>query len=414
MKIFKKPIFTGFAPNLRMSDVIQALGFLLLPWKWNKINKGGFQIKIETWLENYFNIEYARTFDSGRTALHYALKALGVGDDDEVLVQAYTCMVVSNAITWTGAKPVYVDIEDDFNMSAEDLKKKITNKSKVLIIQHTFGTPANLDKLLKFAKENNLKIIEDCAHSLGAKYNGKLTGTFGDIGMFSFGSDKVVSCVRGGALITNNENIAKKINEFYERLPESRRLKTIQHLFNYSTFAKGKFLYNLGIGKVILALAKKFNIINKIIYSPEKHGKQVLFYPSKLPNSLANILLSQLEELENNIEHRQEIAKIYNKEIGSEKLELPLKSLDSIYLRYPILVKNKKELFKKAKKQGIILGDWYSCPIAPCDIDQNKTGYTKGDCVNAEKLAKLSVNLPTSIYIKKKDALRVCKLLNKF
>jgi len=406
MKFFKKPIFTGFAPNLTGQDVKAAGAFLFLPWQWKNLRRGKYIGRVEEWLRDYFQVNNAFTYDSGRTALHYALKALQVTAGDEVLVQAYTCMVVSNAINWTGAKPVYVDIQADFNMAAEDLEKKITDRSKVLIIQHSFGKPADLDKLLAIAQKHNLKVIEDCAHALGARYDKQLVGTFADIGMFSFGSDKIVSCGRGGALITNHEAVANKLMEYHTRLPLANRLKIIQHLNAFRLFAIGKLLYNLGVGKWILGLARLFNCMNKIIYQPEKHGKQVIFYPSLLPNSLAKILLNQLQNLEKNNQHRQKIAKLYNEKIFGQK---PAWDDNSIWLRYTLLRGQADQLRAQAKKAGIILGNWYNCPIAPCDVDQKASGYIPGSCPNPEKLAPLSINLPTNHKITAKDVNRICK-----
>lgn len=414
MKFYKKPIFTGFAPNLKIQDVFTAVAFLSLPWRWKNLRVGENVGKVEEWLKKYFQTKYAFTFDSGRTALHYALKSLGAGHDSEVLVQSYTCIVVINAIKWTGAKPVYVDIDDNFCIDCADLIKKITQRTKILIIQHTFGRPANLDKLLKIAREHNLKVIEDCAHSFGAKHNGQLTGTFGDIGMFSFGSDKNVSCVRGGALITNDDDLAKKIAEFRSRLPLARRIKVIQHLWHYPVFAKGKLLYNLEVGKLLLALAKKLNIINKIIYQPEKEGRQVLFYPSLLPNALAEILLNQLEHITQTTEHRRAIAKTYDNEIINSEIKKPEWSDESVWLRYTLLVKEPQKLHALAKKQSIILGNWYDCPVAPKDIDLSATDYQLGSCPNDEKLSRMSINLPTDVCIGLKDAERIINLINDF
>ncbi|MFZ2189686.1 MAG: DegT/DnrJ/EryC1/StrS aminotransferase family protein [Candidatus Magasanikiibacteriota bacterium] len=408
---FKKFIFTGFAPNLTTEDVKTAGVFLFKPLSWKK---GEYTGKIEIWLQNYFSAKHSFAFDSGRTALFYVLKSLEIKQDDEVLVQAYTCMVVSNAIVWTGAKPIYIDIDSDFNMSTDDLQKKITPKAKILIIQHTFGKPANLEKLLVIAKQNNLKVIEDCAHSLGAKYNNKLLGTFGDIGMFSFGSDKIISCVRGGGLITNSEEIAKKIKDYQSRLPQSRLLKIKQHLCHYPIFFIGKKLYGIKIGKWLLGIAKKLNLINKIIYNQEKNGKQVLFYPSLLPNALAKILLNQTEKISEFNDHRQTIAKLYNDKINNSKIIKPVWTEESVWLRYNILVKNPIELQQLAKKQNIILGDWYRSPIAPTDIDITKSGYKTGDCPKAEELSAMSINLPTDTNITNMDAERIINLINQY
>ena len=421
----KKIIFTGFSPNLTGRDVLVALKFLCLPWKWftllddcgpigfSLIN--GKYIKIaEEKLKQYFKIKYAYTFDSGRSALYFALKSLRAGEGDEILTQAYTCVVVPNAICQTGAKPVYVDICNDFNMDPEDLEKKITHKSKILIIQHTFGLPAQLGKLLLIAKKYNLKVVEDCAHSFGAKYNGQFVGTFGDIGMFSFGADKTISCVRGGALITKNSELADKIKQYQNNLPLPLMSKTIQHLLHYPLFFVGKPLYGIKIGKVLLYIAKKFNIINHIIYKPEKSGHPVPFYPARLANALAQILINQLQEVDEINDHRRRIAKLYTNFVHNKKVRHPTSDIRHPKLRYTILTKHPRKMHDYAKKHGIILGNWYNTVIAPADIDLEKTGYKKGDCPNAELLASQSINLPTNRCTTEKDAKRIVKVINQF
>lgn len=407
MSIFHKTIFTGFSPNLTGRDTLTALAYLFLPWRWPQLLKGRYSKLAEEKLRNYFNIGHVYTFDSGRSALYYGLKALGIGDGDEVLVQAYTCVVVTNAIKFTGAKPIFVDVGDDFNIDPANLESRITPKSKILIIQHTFGLPAKLNELLAIAKKNNLKIIEDCAHSLGARYNGQLTGTFGHIGMLSFGSDKIISCVRGGALITNNQELGQRIKSFQDNLQKPNLLKTIQHLLHYPIFYISKPIYHLYIGKLILILAKKLNIFNKIIYKSEKKGENVSFYPAKLANALAKILYFQIDEIDELNLHRKKIAEIYNKHFnyGSD---------ECIYLRYPILVEKPRKLAAFAKRQGVILGDWYRGVIAPQDIDIKKTGYKIGTCLNAERLAAQSVNLPTDRQITEKKAEYIFKIINSY
>lgn len=413
MIFFRKPIFTGFGPNITIKDNLIALSFLILPWNWFLLRKGNWIKKTEYKLKNYFDIQNVTLFDSGRTALQIALESCGTKDGDEVLVQAYTCVVVTNAIHWTGAKPVFIDIDDDFNLNFEDLQNKKTTKSKVLIIQHTFGKPTkNLEKIISWAKENSLIIIEDCAHCLGAKFDNRLLGTFGDIGMFSFGSDKIISCVRGGSLITNNLEIANQIRKKQNLLPYPNRLKTIQHLLHYPIFSFSKPIYNLKVGKGILALSKKINFLNKIIYSEEKIGMPVSFYPSKLANSLAKILFFQVDKIEKFNLHRREIAHFYNDNLNNKKINKPNWDDNSVWLRYTILNSSGINIHDIAKKQGIILGDWYNSPIAPKDIDIDKTGYQIGQCPKAEELSSQSINLPTDIHIKKKDARKIVEIIN--
>lgn len=413
MNFFRKPIFTGFGPNITKKDNFIALSFLFLPWNWPFLNRGFWRKKVEEKLGKYFKVTNVHLFDSGRTALQYALEASGVGEGDEVLVQAYTCVVVINAIRWSKAKPVFMDIQNNFNINFDAIKNKKTDKTKAIIIQHTFGKPTSeLEKIIMWAKENNLIVIEDCAHSLGAKLNDQFLGTFGDIGMFSFGSDKIISCVRGGALITNNKDIAIKIKSIKNNLPNPKLIKTIQHLLHYPLFSISKPLYNIGVGKLILFLAKKFNIINKIIYKEEKSGSPVKFYPSKLANSLAKILFFQIDKLEYFNRHRREIARFYDDNINNKKINKPEWDEDSVWLRYTILVEEPQILHLKAKRQGIILGNWYDTPIAPKNIDLNKTEYRQNQCPNAEILSSKSINLPTDDFIKIKDARKIVEIIN--
>lgn len=409
---FKKTIFTGFAPNLTKQDVRTSLKFLFLPSYQSKLKTGNSLEKVELWLKNYFSVKNALLFDSGRSALYFAVKSLGIKPGDEVIVQAYTCVVVINAIKFAGAKPVYADINDTLNIDTENLHKKITKNTKVVIVQHTFGVPANLDKIIEICRQNNIKIIEDCAHSLGATYHGKKLGTFGDIAIFSFGSDKVVSCNRGGAAITNNQEIAAKLTEYRTRLPETETIKIIQHLLHFPIFYIGKASYSWLIGKVILFLAKNLNIINRIIYEPEKYGKQVLFYPAKMPNCLVEILLVQLKNLDSLNQHRMEISKIYNGKINNKKISVPILSDEAIYLRFNILTNEVNKLKRLAKSENIILGDWYNTVVAPKDIDLKATDYAAGSCPNAEKMAQVSINLPTDKNITEKEALRVAEIVN--
>lgn len=406
-------IFTGFLPNATKQDLLTAIGYFLLPWKWGRVKNGEYIKKSENYLESYFKTKSATTFDSGRSALHFALKALGVGEGDEVIVQAYTCVVVINAIRWTGAKPIYVDINSDFNIDVNSLNTKITQKTKVIIIQHTFGVPADLNKILDIAKAHNIKTIEDCAHSLGIKYNNKLTGTIGDIGMFSFGTDKIISCMRGGALITNDENLAEKIKNYQKDLPHMKLINIWQHAKSYPIFAIGKALYRSGIGKLILATTKALHITLRIIDNCEKQGQKPKKYPAKMPNIFANILFNQLTDLDEQNKHREKISQIYFENIKNDLLKIPANN-NQTFLRFPILTDKPQDLMKYLKKHGVIAGNWYNTVIAPHDIDWTKTGYTTGLCTMAEELSPQSVNLPTNRHITEKDALYIAKIVNNY
>ena len=410
-----RTIFTGFAPNLTRADLLLAWRFILLPSYWKNWRSGKAVGQAERFLESYLPTKHAVFFDSGRSALFFALRALGVGEGDEVLLQAYTCVVVANAVRWTGATPVYVDAREDFTMDPDDLEKKITAKGKVVIVQHTFGLPAQMDRLFFLAKKHGLKVIEDCAQSLGSSWQEQKLGTFGDLAILSFGSDKGVSCARGGGVVTNDPELAERVRACQRRLPPTSRLKIFQHLTHYPVFAFGKAYYHLGVGKWILWLAKKLGIINRIIYQPEKHGQQVSFYPTQLPNALAAILLRQLSEFEETIKHRVWVVARYRQLLKSNaRVHLPPEQAGTVWLRFPLLVAEPRRLHSLAKRQGIILGDWYQTVIAPGDIDPGETGYTIGQCPEAERLAARSINLPTDRALGEREITRIVSTIKKY
>ncbi|PIR75288.1 MAG: hypothetical protein CO030_03910 [Candidatus Magasanikbacteria bacterium CG_4_9_14_0_2_um_filter_42_11] len=409
----KKTIFTGFSPNTRAKDMTIATSFLLFPWKLFQWKQGPNQQRAVDLIESYFgDSTNALTYDSGRSALYHALLALDVGEGDEVLVQAFTCMVVINAIRWTGATPVYVDIEKNtLNMDLAKAESACTPKTKVLIIQHTFGLPADIEGLIAVAKKHNVKTIEDCAHSLGARYKGQLTGSFADIGMLSFGGEKVISCVRGGALITKDTTLFDALQKRHDTLSQSTRRVIRQHLLHVVLFPIGKSLYHLGIGKIFLKLLKELHITNKIIYPEEKNGKQVAWYPSQLPNALAALLIHQFPHIEAMNAHRKHIATLYKKQC-KETTDIQTETDEHIYLRFTLFVDNPKKIRMIAKKQGVMLGDWYSLVIGPGDVDLDAAKYTKGMCPVAEERASKALNLPTDIHIQDSDVTRILAACN--
>jgi len=219
---FFKPISISLSPNTEKDDVRLAFKLKFQPWKWET----GKEIEeLENEFKNYLGVKYAISFNSGRSALMAILNSLGLEKGSEVLLQAFTCNAAANPIIWAGLKPVYVDCnEKTFNIDIEDLKRKITPKSKAVMVQHTFGLPAEMDEILEICQEgeedkssssplaeargNNLILIEDCAHSLGATYGGKKVGTFGKVAFFSFSRDKVISSVYGGMAVTDDDNLA--------------------------------------------------------------------------------------------------------------------------------------------------------------------------------------------------------------
>lgn len=406
-----KPIFTSLAPNTEYDDAWLALKLLFQPWQWKR---GVAMEQLEQTFQQYLSVKYARAFISGRTALYSILQALDLKAGDEVLLQAYTCVAVPDPIIWVGAKPIYVDCDaDTFNMSAVDLKRKISPQSRVLIIQHTFGLPAGIEKLMVVARQHNLLVIEDCAHALGSEINGRKIGTFGDAAFFSFGRDKIISSVFGGMVVTNREDIDGKLKAIAQEYAYPPRLWILQQLNHPIITTKAKLFYNIGLGKFILALAKILRLTSKAVYSVEKHGQMPDFLKQRMPNVLALLALRQFKKLERFNAHRRSIAALYTEKLSQTPLRhmLPNFSDNHIYLRYTILTPRAASVLTAAKKQHIFLGDWYANAIAPDGVDYSAIAYNPSLCPISEKLASESLNLPTDIHIQNKDAERVVKFL---
>jgi perosamine synthetase len=411
----KKVIFTSLSPNAESDDIARALNMLFTPWKWWNLE---YVNKVEDWFKTYLGVKNVFLIDSGRTGIMLALQAMEIGEGDEVLVQAYTCVAVPNSVLWAGAKPVYVDIdEQSLNISLDEAKFKITEKTKAIVVQHTFGNPVDMEKVMSFAKENYLKVIEDCAHGLGASFNKKPLGSYGDAAIFSFGRDKVVSAVFGGAVVVKDDPIAGKMKELFNEYKKIGFIWTKRQLVHPIIFWLSKNLYNYGpIGKILIELSKRLHLIAKAVYPEERLGRRPAFIGYKLNNALATMEYYQLLKLEKFVGHRRSVAQIYDAALDMESLKTQqvLGGAEHSYLRYYLSSDKADLIMTEAKKEGILLGDWYRFAIAPSGVDYDAVGYKKGSCPVAEMVAQESINLPTHIGISKEDAIRVADLVKKY
>ncbi|MBU4274468.1 DegT/DnrJ/EryC1/StrS family aminotransferase [Patescibacteria group bacterium] len=416
-----KPISISLNPNVEKDDVRLALKLIFQPWKW----KRGKELKeIENQLKNYLGVKYAVSFNSGRSALMAILKALNLSKDSEVLLQAYTCVAAVNPILWEGLKPVYIDCQDtDFNLNISDFKAKTGPNSRVLMVQHTFGLPANMDEIMAIVRDPkgtpNLVLIEDCAHSLGAEYRGQKIGTFGKAAFFSFGRDKVISSVYGGMVVTNDDQIAESLYKIQKEFNTPSCYWIFQQLLHPILMSYIILpLYNiLDLGKIFLVLSQWFGILSKAVHWKEKIGKKPGYFPKNMPNALAVLALNQFKKLERFNKHRQEIAEFYYKELANTLFGLPPKFPDrkNIFMRFTVKHPKAHEIIYEAwHKRNIIVGDWYITPIIPHDTKLEKVDYKMGSCPVAEKLSKITLNLPTHINISQKDAKTIVDFLQKY
>ena len=175
-----KTVSISLSPNTEKDDVN-----LAIKERFKKSKKNYIEI-FENNFKKHLSFKYVFSLNSGRSALMLILKALDIKAHDEIIVQAFTCNAVINPILQKKAKPIYIDVDKTLNIDPKKIEARITKKTKAIIIQHTFGYPAEIEEIQKIAKKHNLFLIEDCAHALGAKYNNEYCGTFGDVAFFSF------------------------------------------------------------------------------------------------------------------------------------------------------------------------------------------------------------------------------------
>ena len=424
-----RPISISLSPNTEKDDVLLAFKLLFQPWRWqqgqwkqyspaskNPAAAGFFNTGLEEEFKKYLGVKYAISFNSGRSSLMAILNSLGLEKGDQVLLQAFTCNAAVNPILWLGLKPVFVDCnETTFNMDEEDLKRKISPSSKAVMVQHTFGLPADMAEIIKICGANNLILIEDCAHSLGAEYQSKKVGTFGKVAFFSFSRDKVISSVYGGMAVTNDDALAKKMKDFQEKAGFPSHFWIFQQLL-HPLLMNWLILPTYSVlGKYLLILFQWLHILSKAVHWKEKRGRKPCYFPKRMPNALAILVLNQFKKMERFNKHREETASFYFSSLKDTPFLLPPVFNDrrNIFLRFTVKSPEAHKIIEKAWQKNLLIGDWYTTPIAPHDTKLDKMQYAIGSCPQAEKLVKETLNLPTHINVSEKEAQKIVDFIKK-
>jgi len=421
-KKYFRPISISLSPNVESDDVKLCFKLLFSPWNWKK----GKAIKtLEDEFKKYTGAKYAFAFNSGRSCFYAILKAHNLPKDSEVLLQAFTCNAAVNPILWLNLRPIYIDCaEKSFNINIEDLKKNVANlhstQGKILMVQHTFGLPANMDEILPIVKQNGLILIEDCAHALGSEYKNKRVGTFGKAGFFSFSRDKVISSVYGGMVVTNDDVLAKELKKLQREFGFPSYFWIFQQLLHPLML---NFLilpiYSLfDLGKIFLVLSQWFHILSKAVHWKEKKGVRPSYFPKALPNALAKLAQNQFLKLNRFYAHRESLSRFYYEKLKGTSFPSSnnfSSEVKSSFLRFTLKHPKAHEIIYNAwQNNNILIGDWYTSPIAPNDTNLEMMHYTVGSCPIAEKLASETFNLPTHINISIKDAQKIINFLEKY
>jgi len=316
----------------------------------------------------YIRVKYAVATSSGTTALHLALLAHGIKKGDEVITTPFTFIASSNAILYCGAKPVFVDIGEDFNINPDLIEKKITKKTKAILPVHLFGYPADMVKIMKIAKKYHLAVIEDCCQAHGASIFGKKVGSFGT-GCFSFYPTKNMTTGEGGMITTNNKQIAER----------------------------AKLLRNHGM---------------KIRYYHD-----VLGFNFRMTDIAAAIGLEQLKKLEKFNKKRIGNANYLNKNIKTKGIILPKVKIGyrHVFHQYTIRVtpqcpKSREELIRILNDNGIGSAIYYPLPV------YHQKPYVRLSCKNrfpvTEKCTREVLSIPVHPSLTKRDLNKIVSVLN--
>jgi dTDP-4-amino-4,6-dideoxygalactose transaminase len=263
------------SPNIREEDIDLVSEVL----RSGQLVQGIYVNKLEKAFADYHGVKHAIAVSSGTATLHLALKVLGIGPGDEVIVPAFSYTATANVVELVGATCVFVDIDrDTFNIDVRQIEQKITSKTKAIIPVHEFGLACDIEAVCAIASHHNLFVIEDAACALGATQNGKLAGTFGVLGSFSLHPRKSITSGEGGVLLTNNDAIATKLRQL--------RNQGIEMENGQMNFVAAGFNY-------------------------------------RMTDFQAALVWSQFQRLNDTLHYKNELAQIYFSSVNNDKLQLP-------------------------------------------------------------------------------------------
>ena len=332
---------------------------------------GPFVEKFEKMFAQYIGVKYAVSCASGTSALSLLLPTLKVGKDDEVILQSLTFTADAFAMSQSGAKIVFADCSRDrFTISPDDVKKKITKRTRVISPTHLYGRPAEMDELRDICNENNIYLIEDCCQATGAKYKNHMVGSIGDFNFHSF-HNKLIASGEGGMVTTNNKDLADR----FEKL-------------------------------------KNPPSVNR---PEERSGFNEISMNHRLSNLHAAVGVAQLERLEKNIQKKLKMANLYDG-LFSNADGIRIIRADSwsrtVYWRYTIFLDERINI-KKFKEESIKLGISTRETYLPLHLHPYFKEHNNLSLPNCEKIGRLAIDIPSSFNLSEKDIMYIAENLKK-
>lgn len=349
-------------------------------------------------LEEYLGVKHAIGVANGTDALIIALKALNIGEGDEVITTPFTFFATAEAITFVGATPIFVDVNStDFNIDPNKIEDKITDKTKAIMPVHIFGTSADMEKINKIAKKYNLFVIEDACQAIGAKYRDKMIGSIGDIACFSFFPTKNLGTYGDGGLITTNDDNLATI---------CRALKA------HGSGEQGEKAYSLLAGQAFEEKEEQKNV-DDTVYNPKKYYNYLIGHNSRLDELHAGILNVKFPYLDKWNQRRIDIASYYDSKLDNKKykkMELD-KENRNVYHMYILQVENRAELIKALEEKGISYGVYYPVPLHLQKVYKN-LGYKEGDLPVSEYLSHRTIAIPVDPELTEEEINYIVNVLN--
>jgi dTDP-4-amino-4,6-dideoxygalactose transaminase len=343
------------------------------------LSAGPVTERFEKAFSEYLGEGEAIAVSSGTAALHLALGCLALGEGDEVILPSLTFIATANAVLYVGAKPVFADIvsRENLNISADEIEKKVTEKTKAIMVMHYGGYPCDMKAILGVAKRHGLYVIEDAAHAPGAEYQGKKCGLVGDVGCFSFFSNKNLVTGEGGMVVTRDKEWADKVRRMRSHGMEVLSWDKYRgHLSSYDVRGLG---YNYRATEIQSALG-----------------------------------LVQLKKLNRNNEKRKRLVGVYRKELqGFEEISIPFLKFEGnpSYHLFPILVTpgiDRNRMMERLKDFGIQASVHYPS-IHLFSLYRNQFGYKRGDLPKTEEVSGREVTLPLHPRLKQEDVKWIVK-----
>jgi dTDP-4-amino-4,6-dideoxygalactose transaminase len=369
-------------------------------------------IRYEEEVARWAGAAHAISFAAGRIGLFGILRGLGVGPGHEVIVPVPTHIVVTNAVRYTGATPVYVDCRlTDFNVDPEQVAAAIGPRTRAVLVQHTFGIPADMEALLGMTGERDVPLVEDCVHALGATWRGRPVGGIGVAGFFSTEETKIISTTMGGAAVTGDDELAEHLRRFQRECPPPGRSLTRRRLAKLALY---HVLTEPHVHTVTRPAYELFGGRNPLPVptSPEElAGERPPEYEQRLAAGQADIGLRQLARLDGNLAHRRAIAAEYAAALGPHGFAPPVVADDAepAWVRYPVRVADRDAAIRVLRRH-VVPGTWFTS-VQEEAVRPTINGYAAGSCPRAETAARELINLPTHQRVTPDDARALAKVV---